>query len=141
MPNVDNIVPYQFKKGQSGNPKGRPRKFVSTVIDELEKKGIKRVSPSQVVTLYEKLLNATIEELTELSKDKNASWEVRQTTKYMLRYPERAWNDIHDRAHGKAKQRQEVEHSGEIKTNDEEIKNIANSLNKLLDDSEGKGDS
>jgi hypothetical protein len=29
MPKPENIEPHKFKKGQSGNPNGRPRKYVS----------------------------------------------------------------------------------------------------------------
>lgn len=107
----------KFKKGKSGNPNGRPRRFVSSVIKELEDKGIERVSPSQVISLYEKLLNASIKELTELANDEEASWEVRQTAKYMLKNPEKAWADVHDRAHGKAKQYTDLTTGGDKLTN------------------------
>jgi len=33
MPNPENIEPHKFKKGQSGNPNGRPKKLPD--IDEL----------------------------------------------------------------------------------------------------------
>ncbi len=33
MPNPENIVPHKFKKGETGNPNGRPRKLPS--IDKL----------------------------------------------------------------------------------------------------------
>lgn len=122
----------QFKKGQSGNPKGRPRLMVSQVIKDLEEKGIEGVSPSQVVGLYERLLNTTIMELTELANNEGAGWEIRQTAKYMLKNPEKAWNDIHDRAHGKAVQKQQTEHSGSIDTTSDELKGIANDLKSIL---------
>ena len=33
MPNPENIEPHKFKKGQTGNPKGRPKKLPE--LDEL----------------------------------------------------------------------------------------------------------
>lgn len=98
------------------NRKGRPRLFVSTLISQLDKKGIENVKPSQIIDLYEKMMNCTIDELNQYSLDENAGWEIRQTAKYMLKYPEKAWNEIKDRAHGKAKQTEQIEHTGRIIT-------------------------
>jgi hypothetical protein len=90
------------------NKNGRPRRFVSTVIKELELLGIEKVKPSQVIDLYETLLNCTIEKLTELANDVNAGWEVRQTAKYMIKFPEKAWKEMKDRVHGLPKQQTEI---------------------------------
>lgn len=41
MPNPENVIPHKFKKGQSGNPSGKPRgtrSFKCILRDLLEKK-------------------------------------------------------------------------------------------------------
>lgn len=96
------------------NKKGRPPKFVTSVIKELSKRGIENVKPSQIVDLYEKLMNCTHAQIRAFANDPEAVWEVRQTAKYMLKHPEKAWNEIKDRAHGKAKQTQDMNIEGQI---------------------------
>lgn len=47
MNNSDNIVPYQFKKNQSGNPKGRPKgsKSLTTQLKKMLAAKIKNYDP------------------------------------------------------------------------------------------------
>ena len=55
----------QFKKGESGNPNGRPPKLLTELNAELKQKGYEPVSESQVIEAY----------LTLLNMDKNAILE------------------------------------------------------------------
>jgi hypothetical protein len=115
--NPDKIKGKGFReRPENINRNGRPRRFVSSVIVELEKLGIENVKPSQVVDLYEKLMNCTVVQLKEYANDENTAWEVRQTAKYMLTNPDKAWNEVKDRAHGKARQTDTIEHTGRIIT-------------------------
>jgi len=73
--NPDKIKGQSFRdKPERINRKGRPRRFVSSVIKDLEKEGIENVKPSQIVDLYEKLMNCTIKQLSEIANDENAAW-------------------------------------------------------------------
>lgn len=84
MPNRENIKPHQWKKGQSGNPKGRPRLLVSSVIEQMKKKGVESVSQSDVKETFLMLINLELSEIKELVKDERQPAIVRIVGKEML---------------------------------------------------------
>lgn len=65
FPNEDT----QFKKGESGNPDGRPPKLLKHLNDELKQQGFEPVSESQVVETYLTLLNMDKDTILNLIKD------------------------------------------------------------------------
>jgi len=66
-----NLIP--FKKGQTGNPNGRPRKLVSSTIKALESAGIKEVTKTEITGVYMRLINCQRDELRELINDRKQS--------------------------------------------------------------------
>jgi len=79
---IENLIP--FKKGQSGNPKGAPRKLVSDTNKELEAEGVKETSSAEIKSCYLRLINLTIPELEERVKDRQQSALVRIVGKAIL---------------------------------------------------------
>jgi len=67
----------RWKKGESGNKNGRPRKLVTETILQLQALGIKEVTAQEVKAVYMSLINATIKELETLGKDKTQPAIVR----------------------------------------------------------------
>lgn len=84
MPNRENIIPHQWEKGRSGNPKGRPRLLVSSVIEQMKNKGIESVSQSDVKETFLMLINLELLEIKELVKDERQPAIVRIVGKEML---------------------------------------------------------
>jgi hypothetical protein len=61
----------KFKKGESGNPKGRPRKSFASINDELKAKGIGKLSKSDLLDAYALIFNSSELELIELETNED----------------------------------------------------------------------
>lgn len=72
------------KNPQNINRNGRPRRLVSGVIAELEKKGVERVSQSNVKDVFLMLINLEINEVEEIVNDKSQPALVRIVGREML---------------------------------------------------------
>ena len=87
------------------NQEGRPRILISSINEELKKKGVEPVKPSQIVDCFETLLNLTSKEITEIADNENNPLFIRVIAKNMS--SQRNFEIIEkmiDRAHGRAVQ-------------------------------------
>lgn len=104
------------QKGDPGGP-GRPKKLVTTVLEELKKQGYSRVGPDQVRETMETLINLPKDELLEIANgDSGHPMLVVIAARGLC--SKKGWevlSGLLDRAHGKAKQA--LEHSGALATN------------------------
>lgn len=73
MPNPENVIGKgkQFKKGESGNPAGRPRKTVAYINEEMLKAGYTPATTADISNCYLMLINLEMDELTKIVNDKS----------------------------------------------------------------------
>lgn len=103
-------------KGQSGNPKGRPPKVLTTLVADLKKQGYERATATTVVETIEHLIGLPEDRLRELLADKEQPMSVRIIIKSMLSAKGfETLSAILDRVHGKPKQQMDVATTGEQK--------------------------
>jgi hypothetical protein len=126
MPKPENIVKHRFKKGQSGNPDGRPKKNYSDVISELRAKGYKPPCKSEYFDMIGMLLVMNEEDLQDFAKDASKPYWIRSiaidlNNKNMR---QKITSDHRDWLFGKASQKMEVENKGSVIIITEQEKNV-----------------
>ncbi len=102
----EDIVEHQFQPGQSGNPKGRPRKSFSSINQELKDKGVQPLTRTALVEAYELIFNTDEEGLKKIATDKNTPYGLKLIIKELNNSKTRskALADYRDYMFGKAKE-------------------------------------
>lgn len=111
MANDKNIEPHRFKKGQTGNPNGRPVKLFSEISAEWKARGIERATPERIVEVFEYLLALPKEELLQMASGAGESYpSVAQIAAEEMtgKRKREILADMLDRAHGRATQKSEI---------------------------------
>lgn len=111
---------YKDAKGFDKNPqninrKGRPKKLVGVVNDELKAKGYEPVSLSNINDAAMQILNLPLKEVTKIAqKDSNYPLLYKLICKELLgKGAQNMLEKLMDRSFGRTQQK--LEHSGEIK--------------------------
>ncbi len=79
MPNPENIVKHKFKKGQTGNPYGRPKKLVSLINQQLKNEGYSIVTKENILEACQILINLPYEKILDISKQKGTEYPILYT--------------------------------------------------------------
>ena len=91
------------------NRKGRPRRLVSSIIQDLKEKGIVQVKATDIVEAFEMLFNLESKEIAEIANNDRNPYFIRRVAKEML--SGKGFDIIErmiDRVHGKPKQATEI---------------------------------
>lgn len=116
MPNPQNIIKHQMKKGETLNPNGRPKKLVSGLISELKAKGYENVKASQVTDVIELMIGLDREEIIRLGSDNDQPMYVRIVARKLASTNDKdlfeTIEKLLDRGHGKAMIKQDITSKG-----------------------------
>jgi len=115
MANEENLTPWE--KGKSGNPNGRPKGLVSSILATLKEEG-ELVTKKLVTETYQVFLSLPKEVLRKIEKDKSQPMINRIIAENML--SDKGFEIIEkmiDRANGKPTQTQEVKQTIDLLSN------------------------
>lgn len=107
--------PKPFQKGNNANPWGRPKKLVSQIIADAKADGMEAVTASQVSDVISVLLNYSLDSVKLIAADKTLPILIQRTARRFAGASDKDWdwvlsNNL-DRAHGKALQKQALDHT------------------------------
>ncbi len=102
----------RFEKGETGNPNGRPKKLVSSLIAQLKEEGYEGVTNGQISDVISLLLNLEKDRVKVLAEDAKQPIYVQRISRRLITASDKEIGDFIDkqldRAHGKPKQVQEI---------------------------------
>ena len=98
----------RFEKGETGNPNGRPKKLVSSLIAQLKEEGYEGVTNGQISDVISLLLNLNKDRVKQLAEDAKQPIYVQRISRRLVTATDKEIGDFIDkqldRAHGKPKQ-------------------------------------
>lgn len=111
MPKKENIIPYKWEKGVSGNPNGRPRKYVSL----LKESGYKL---SEINDTIQSMMAMDLDELADVFKNPKATILERTIANAMRKSLEKgslySLETLLTRVYGKPKETATITQDGKI---------------------------
>jgi hypothetical protein len=109
--NEQNIEPHKWKPGQSGNPKGRPRKSFTSITSDMRAKGVEPLTKSGYIEALELIFNSTEKELKEIVKNPKTPYGLKLMIKELNSTSSRskALADYRDYMFGKATDNKNIE--------------------------------
>jgi tRNA U34 2-thiouridine synthase MnmA/TrmU len=98
----------RFTKGEVTNPKGAPKKLVSSLIAQLKEEGYEGVTNGQISDVISLLLNLNKDRVKQLAEDAKQPIYVQRISRRLVTATDKEIGDFIDkqldRAHGKPKQ-------------------------------------
>lgn len=111
---IERLKPYRYKKGQTGNPKGRPPMSVQSICKQLKKDGYKQFGKQDVQQVYLYCMALPQTKMEQMLQDKDTPFIVRLCIRTLMgKKGFEAAEKMLDRALGKATEKLDITSGGE----------------------------